>query len=79
MLTLCNWHLRKTWYGVVHRASTVDGTFAALMLENEDITTIILSFFGEKRGKGDLRGAGKTTLYAVALEMNAPGKDALRW
>ena len=39
----------------------------------------ILSFFGETRGEGDLRGATKAELLAVGLELKVLGKASNQW
>jgi hypothetical protein len=39
----------------------------------------ILSFFGETRGKGDLRGATKAELLAVGLELKVLREEANHW
>ena len=38
-------------------------------LRNEDLATLILSYFGKKCGYGDLRGASKERLLEVRLEL----------
>ena len=39
----------------------------------------IMSFFGETRGKGDLRGATKAELLAVGLELKVLRKENNEW
>ena len=45
------------------------------IFNNSDVTSHILSFFGEKRGYGDLQDATKERLLEVALELRMLVKD----
>jgi hypothetical protein len=45
----------------------------------EGIARTVLSFFGETRGKGDLRGATKAELLAVGLELKVLRKENNKW
>jgi hypothetical protein len=45
----------------------------------EGIARTVLSFFGETRGKGDLRGATKAELLAVGLELKVLRKWNNHW
>jgi len=78
MLKLCNWHTDKKT-GVVRCEVEKQDCLANFLFQNEDPVKHILSFFGEKKGGGNLRELTKYELHAVALEVGAPYGDHWWW
>lgn len=80
MLELCSWHIDKdTGETTGEVRCTPHDILSNFLFENEDPAKHILSFFGEKRGKGDLRDASVEKLHAVALELNSSYKGHWWW
>ena len=79
MLRLCNHHIEKKADGPPRCEPQKNDRLANFLFENADPASYILSFLGEKRGKGDLRDVGKLALHAVALEMSALHIDHSWW
>ena len=79
MLKLCNWLNDKKIGGPRRCELQKNDRLANFLFKSPDPASYILSFFGEKRGKGDLRDVSKYELYPVALEMDAQSKYHLWW
>lgn len=74
MLNLSNYHNIKHT-GVV-RCQPIDAVSKFLFKHmNAGITSHVLSYFGKKRGYGDLRGAFKERLLEVSLALRALRKE----
>eukprot|EP00520_Triparma_pacifica_P001530 CAMPEP_0118655860 /NCGR_PEP_ID=MMETSP0785-20121206/13172_1 /TAXON_ID=91992 /ORGANISM="Bolidomonas pacifica, Strain CCMP 1866" /LENGTH=307 /DNA_ID=CAMNT_0006548663 /DNA_START=90 /DNA_END=1009 /DNA_ORIENTATION=- len=69
LLKLCDYHNENETEEV--RCEPLDGV-GKFLLQHKDggVTSHIFSFFGEKRGLGDLRNATKALLLAVGLDRN---------
>jgi len=75
MLKLSNWHMDKKTGGDP-RCWPVDPV-SKFMFKHKDAGVIshILSFFGEKRGYGDLRGVSNERLWEIGLEFRVLRKE----
>ena len=72
MLKLCNYHIDKKTEVV--RATPHD-RLAHFLLDNEDLASHILSFFGMKWGEKDLRNASKERFLELGLEKKVLRKE----
>ena len=68
MLKLCTFHIDHKTKRI--RAQPIE-MFSEFLLDHEEsgVTSHILSFLGEKRGRGDLREMGAQNLWEIGLQI----------